>query len=85
MEPNMKKVLTLLILSTLADVPEGGSEGSFYAALMDKCDLDTFQSIIGLITANGLATRSNHWLAPTARGIELGKKITEQLSNVAPS
>jgi len=38
---------------------------------MGHCSIDTYQYLLDIVLAAGLATLKNHWLAPTQLAIDL--------------
>jgi len=55
------------LLSTLGESDVAAPEGYLYAALMDRLDLQTFQSMIEVFIRAGLVTReSGPTIRPTA-------------------
>ena len=55
--------IVMAIDEAIKDFGEKGvPEGHLYAVVMGKMDLETFQSIIDILTKSGRITRANHLL-----------------------
>lgn len=67
----MDRNLMNALLETIAEAGERGApEGHMYAAVMGRCDLESFQAVLGLFQRKGLITRAGHVARPTAMLLE---------------
>lgn len=75
MNKHEANVLLAVILTTVAETPDGAPEGVMYAALMNRVELADFQSLLSIAQQVGLITRARHVVTITARGLALAAKL----------
>lgn len=71
------KVLLLTTLAAISDMgDEGIPSGHLYAAMMSRCDLNTYNIIIETLAGSKWITHKNHYITITPRGKEMGDKVS---------
>ena len=66
------------ILGTLADCPEGCPESTLYIAV--GMDMSVWSPIRNALVTDGFITVArNHWVTPTPKGIDAGKRLNAAL------
>jgi hypothetical protein len=65
-------LMSVIILDTICELGSVPS-GVLYAQVMGKMDVNTYNAIIGALTAAKLISRSNHVLTATPKGRDLAE------------